>query len=127
MKKASRLLASSAMAPMGSNSRMPRPLTTPPAAHRMKPMATESTSACVRASRRRLANGQPAQRDQRDAGQEIQRADERQFPRSLDGQSTARAHGELAGKEQPAGHQQPIQVDQPDDTPGQVGGRVPDS
>ena len=32
----------------------------------------------------------------------------------------ARARGEPAGNEQPAGHQQAIQVDQPDDAPGQV-------
>ncbi len=86
-----------------------------------KPMAIESTRACVSASTRRPDDGQrgAARSGRCPPGNTARRSQPSRAGAAMS-KHVSRATANSAGNEQPAGHQQAVQVDQPDDAPGQV-------
>ena len=108
------------MAPTGTTNRMPRPLATPPLANSIRLMATASTMAWTKVVARKLGSSRrPPTTIATPAAKYTTQVQRNSSGRAL---PTVAFAPEIGIERVERGrHQQPVEIHQPDDAPGEIG------
>ena len=109
------------MAPTGTTNRMPRPLATPPLANMQQADGNGVDHGVHEGGGTQIGQQAPAADDDGDAGGEIDHAGPQEQLRAALRRAAASAPENTIQRVKRRRNQQPVEIDQADDAPGEIG------